>query len=278
MMQVKNMDGEKSRKGSVVVRFEDVFFSYTRDPVLNNVGFHVHENEFVALVGPNGSGKSTILKLLLGLERPSSGSISLFGQSVRSGLSHVGYIPQHADYDPSFPVSVREVVTMGLLQPFSRRPFSKQKRSEETVAVSEALELVEIADLASRPYSALSGGQRRRVLVARALASQPQLLILDEPTANMDAESESRLFRTLGQLKGNTTIIIVTHDSGFVSGLTDVVLCVGNDAGAGGGRTVVRHRTEPAAGVASTLYGGNALQVRHDEALPDTCCCWDKKI
>lgn len=265
------MEGEKYRQGPVVVRFEDVSFSYTRVPVLHDVGFHIHENEFVAFVGPNGSGKSTILKLLLGLERPSSGSISLFGQSVRSGLSHVGYVPQHADYDPSFPVSVREVVTMGLLKPFSR-----QKKAEDNIAVNAAMELVEIEDLASRPYSALSGGQRRRVLVARSLASKPRLLVLDEPTTNMDVESESRLFHTLGQLKGNTTIVIVTHDSGFVSGLTDVVLCVGNDSGDGCGRTVVRHRTEPAPGSASTLYGGNALQVRHDESLPDSWCCGEK--
>ena len=115
------MKADKTRQGPVVVRFEDVYFSYTRVPVLFNVNFHIHENEFVVFVGSNGSGKSTILKPLLGLERPSSGSISLFDESVRSGLSHVGYVPQHADYDPAFPVSVREVVAMGLLKPLSRQ-------------------------------------------------------------------------------------------------------------------------------------------------------------
>jgi zinc transport system ATP-binding protein len=133
----------------------------------------------------------------------------------------------------------------------------------------------DIQDLADRPYSALSGGQRRRVLVARALAARPQLLILDEPTANMDAESEGRLFKTLGELKGNTTVLIVTHDTGFVSALTDRVLCVGDRNGRTEGRQVVQHRATPAEHAPPELFGGEALKVLHDEELPGDGCCID---
>lgn len=261
-------DSSPVRQGPVAVRFSDVDFSYGPVPVLSSVSFHVHESEFVALVGPNGAGKTTVLKLLLGLERPRSGTIELFGRPQRAGLPLIGYVPQHASYDPAFPVQVREVVRMGRI-----RPFGFRRSREDELCVQEALERVEIADLADRSYSALSGGQRRRVLVARALASRPKMLILDEPTANMDSESEERLFATLGALKGNTTVLIVTHDSGFVSSLTDVVLCVGDRSSAEKGRTVVRHRTEPVAGLPPELYGGNAVRVRHDENLPDSWCC-----
>jgi zinc transport system ATP-binding protein len=140
-----------------------------------------------------------------------------------------------------------------------------------------------VEDLRKRPYTALSGGQRRRVLVARALAGKPRFLVLDEPTANMDAESETRLYRVLGELKGETTILVVTHDTGFVSALTDAVLCVGErgtggSAGrASGGRGVVRHASVPADHVPSGLYGGEALRVLHDTQLPDDDCCRERE-
>ena len=134
---------------------------------------------------------------------------------------------------------------------------------------------MELMDLAKRPYHALSGGQRRRVLVARALSAQPNMLILDEPTSNMDAESERRLFRALGSLKGNTTILIVTHDTGFVSSLTDRVLCVGDVGPSKIGRTIVQHKIEPTTDAPAQLFGGEALKVLHDSTLNDSCCYSD---
>lgn len=251
----------------VVLRFDSVSFSYRDVPVIHEASFHLHEGEFAALVGPNGSGKTTILKLLLGLERPSSGSIALFGGPLAEGRSLVGYVPQHAGFDPSFPISVREVVRMGRLAPLARRS------SGEDAAVERALEVADVADLAARPYGALSGGQRRRVMVARALAGEPRLLVLDEPTANMDAESERRLFATLGALKGSTTILIVTHDTGFVSSLTDSVLCVGDRGEGSAARGIVRHRVEPSTDAPADLYGGHALKVLHGENVADAACC-----
>lgn len=256
-------------KRSVAIRFESVSFSYPATPVLEAASFHVHAGEFAALVGPNGAGKTTALRLILGLVEPESGRVTVLGRSPEEARDAIGYVPQHASYDPAFPISVSEVVRMGCLRSSTRRYGPEDER-----AVERALSLADVEALAGRPYSALSGGQRRRVLVARALAAEPELLILDEPTANMDAESEGRLFETLGELKGRATILIVTHDTGFVTSLTDAVFCVGE--GGSGGR-VVKHRAVPAVHAASVQYGGSALQVLHDTALPDTGCCPDDR-
>jgi zinc transport system ATP-binding protein len=245
---------------TIALRFDAVSFSYQGVKVLDRASFHIHQGEFIALVGPNGSGKTTVLKLLLGLERPQEGSIEIFGTNAPGararGIRELGYVPQQAPFDRAFPIRVREVVKMGRLRPYSRR-FN----ADDQAAVEEALAQAEVADLADRPYAKLSGGQRRRVLVARALAAKPEILILDEPAANMDAESEERLFETLGKLKGRATILIVTHDPEFVSSLTDRVLCMGNRAGEYG---IVQHPT--AAGE------GPHARVLHGESLPADRC------
>lgn len=255
----------------IVIQFSRVAFSYGLAPVLENVNFHVHRGEFIALVGPNGAGKSTLLKLLLGLEQPGKGSIQVLGKNPEESRSRIGYVPQHADADRNFPISVYEVIRMGRLHP-SKRAWKR----EDELAVQRAMEQVEIQDLAKRPYGALSGGQRRRVLVGRALAAEPEILVLDEPTANMDVESEERLFRTLGQLKGNTTILIVTHDTEFVSALTDRVLCIGERTSREKqARHLVQHRAAPAEHAPPDIFGGAALQVLHDEVEPENSCCID---
>ncbi len=250
------------------IRFDKVRFSYGSVPVLDDASFHVHPGEFVALIGPNGAGKTTVLRLLIGLSEPDSGRIEVLGKSPKAARDEIGYVPQHASYDPAFPIAVREVVRMGRLRSSSRRYTAADDR-----AVAAAMDAADVADLADRPYSALSGGQRRRVLVARALAAEPRFLVLDEPTANMDADSEARLFRALGAIKGKTTILIVTHDTGFVSALTDVVLCVGEREHAAGGRGIVRHHAAPAENAPALLYGGGALKVHHESAGPGDACC-----
>lgn len=251
----------------IAVRFEGVSFAYGSDPILQDVSFHIHEGEFAALIGPNGSGKTTILRLLLGLAAPASGRIEVLGAPPHTALESLGYVPQNAAYDPAFPISVAEVVRMGRLRGGSGR-YSR----EDLRAADAALEQADVAELRDRPYSALSGGQRRRVLVARALAANPRLLVLDEPTANMDVESETRLFRALGELRGRTTVLVVTHDTLFVSDLTDAVLCVGDRDGRPG--SVVRHASIPVArGLAPGVFGGGARQVLHDTEIPPEACC-----
>jgi zinc transport system ATP-binding protein len=236
----------------IAVRFNQVSFSYTESVhVLENASFHIHRGEFIAMVGPNGSGKTTVLKLLFGLEKASCGNIEIF-------VSNMAYVPQSAPADNMFPITVKDIVRMGLLRPLKGYP-----KEEESVA--EALEKTGITDLASRAYRSLSGGQKRRSLIARALAASPDLLVLDEPTANMDSESETRLYEALSFYKGRTTILIVTHDTEFVTSLTDRVLCLGD------GRKIVQHKTEKDAAI---HHGdGGQARVLHGENISDDACC-----
>jgi zinc transport system ATP-binding protein len=246
----------------VAVKFDSVSFAYGDTRVLDNASFHIHCGEFIAMVGPNGSGKTTALKLLFGLEKPASGKIELFGKngSHANGLrANLAYVPQYLPSDQMFPITVKGIVRMGLL-----KPFKGYSGAEE--AVTEAMRQAGIADIAQRPYRSLSGGQKRRTLVARALAANPDLLVLDEPTANMDSESEKRLYETLAFYKGKTTILIVTHDTEFVTSLTDRVLCLGD-----GSRSVVQHRIEQ---VPAGHHGGmQESRVLHGENISDDACC-----
>jgi len=247
------------------VQFNSVSFAYGEMPILENTSFHIHCGEFAALVGPNGSGKTTVLKLILGLEQPASGKITLFGDThAGAKRDRIGFVSQQLPSDLSFPVTVRDVIRMGLLRP-SRR-YSANARS----LADEAMEQAEITSIAAMQWGSLSGGQKRRVLVARALAAQSELLILDEPAANMDAQSEARLFDTLGKLKGSATILIVTHDMDYVSALTDRVFCIGDSHQ---GRGIVQHRTEAAAGDSAHTGEAKLQRVLHGENIPGDECC-----
>ena len=248
----------------IAVRFNSVSFSYggevaaNRFPVLENASFHIHRGEFAVMVGPNGSGKTTVLKLLFGLETPSAGTIEIFD-------ANLAYVSQHMPADNLFPITVRDIARMGLLRPL--KGYSRNNRQEKA-AVDEALEKTGITDLAARPYRSLSGGQKRRALVARALAARPRILVLDEPTANMDSESVSLLYDALGICKETMTILIVTHDTEFVTSLTDRVLCLGDS------RKVVQHKTESTVYAKRQHHGGvsQELRVIHGESDPHDYC------
>ncbi len=256
----------------VLLRFEEVSFSYGESTVLHDASFHIHRGEFAVLVGANGAGKTTILRLVLGLNRPSSGTVEVMGRRPEEARSSIGYLPQHASYDPAFPISVEQVVEMGLLRGMGRP--SRAERAGRKASVGRALELADLADLGKRPYAALSGGQRRRVLLARALSADPEFLLLDEPAANLDADSEERLYAALARLKGSATILIVTHDTNYVSELTDVVLCVGSP-GSHAGRSVVRHPVSERREAVPGLLGGMGRRVIHGTDLFDPGTCPD---
>jgi zinc transport system ATP-binding protein len=251
----------------IAVRFDSVSFSYGEAQVIENASFHIHKSEFVSMVGPNGSGKTTVLKLLFGLETPDSGSIEIFGNTYtdkkKGVMQNLAYVPQMPPADKKFPITVRDIVRMGLLRPL-------KGYSSVNAAVEEAMERAGIAELAGKQYGSLSGGQKRRALVARALAANPQLLVLDEPTANMDADSEARLYETLAFYKGKTTILIVTHDTEFVSSLTDRVLCLGD-----GSRSIVQHGVDYNDKSVSHEGGEKryGARVLHSENLPEDGCC-----
>lgn len=238
---------------SAVVEFDRVGFSYDDAPILREVSFAIEPREFVYVIGPNGGGKTTLLKLILGLLEPSAGEVRVFGRPPRECRRRIGYMPQHATLDPQFPVCVGDVVLMGRLG--GRTRIGSYSRADRAAARA-ALDEVGLADLLRRPFSALSGGQRQRVLIARALACEPEILLLDEPTANLDPHIEEQFHDLLRRLNERLTILLVSHDVGFVSQSVRRVLCVN--------RTVQVHCTSALSGnVIHDLYGREMRQVEH---------------
>lgn len=241
-----------------VIELEKVWFSYNGASVLEDVDLVVSERDFLTIVGPNAGGKTTILKLILGLVRPTRGEVRVFGSSPEKARPRIGYMPQHASLDSQFPVSVMDVVLMGRLGAGMRLGFYRKADRE---AAEQVLKRLELHDVRHRPFSDLSGGQSQRVLIARALVSNPELLLLDEPTANVDIAVETQLYDLLDQLNQTMTIVLVTHDLGFVSSSVKNVACVN--------RRVVSHPTCDISGeMINEIYGHDVHLVRHDTINP----------
>lgn len=186
-------------------------FAYAQTTVLSHVSLTIERGEFVGLIGPNGGGKTTLLKLIMGFLKPHQGNILLFGKSPLQQTAHprLAYVPQSTRFDRDFPISVIEVVLSGLL---SRLPWYGYFHRQDQQAAYAALERVGLHSFAHHSFGTLSGGQAQRVLIARALVSEPQLLILDEPTASVDSQAEADIYAILKELKGKMTILMVTHD------------------------------------------------------------------
>ncbi|MBN2687406.1 MAG: metal ABC transporter ATP-binding protein [Deltaproteobacteria bacterium] len=245
-----------------VVEFENVTFSYDGLPVLRDVNLSIERHDFLAIVGPNAGGKTTMLKIMMGLLKPRSGKVRIFGASPEKARKHIGYMPQYTTLDLMFPVNVLDVVLMGRLGE-NKIGFFGQK---DKVIARDSLKQVEMNGFDDRPFSDLSGGQRQRVLIARALASNPELLLLDEPTSNIDVAVETELFEILHDLNKTKTIVLVTHDLGFVSCFVKHVACVN--------RTVVVHPTSEITGeLISEIYGTDVHMVRHDHSVPGRGPC-----
>ena len=186
-----------------VLQIKNLSLKYGNHYIFRNLSFAVEKNDFLCIVGPNGSGKSTLLKCLLGEIKPNQGEIKFENHSQRKVI---GYLPQNPHYNPSFPASVYEVVASGSLNQIGL--FSKYPKQK----IEKALGTLRIANIARQQFSTLSGGQRQRVLLARALVASSNLLILDEPSNNLDYNSKQEFYRTLEKLNKSTTILMVTHD------------------------------------------------------------------
>ena len=206
-----------------VVKLENVSFSYQQEPVLKDVSFSVESGEFVGLIGPNGGGKTTLLKLIMGFLKPTAGTIRIFGNSSQSILTQIAYVPQNLRFDRQFPISVMELVLSGRL---SRLPWHGIFRQEDHRAAKEALEKVNMLSFADNSFGTLSGGQAQRALIARALVSEPKLLLLDEPTASVDSQAQVDIYNILKSLQGSMTIMMVTHDLDIAIDLVQRIFCV----------------------------------------------------
>ncbi len=237
-----------------IISIERLSFSYNAAPVLEDVNLTVNDKDFIWIVGPNGGGKTTLLKLMLGLLPPKTGRIQVFDKSPAEVRTRMGYMPQVANLDPKFPVNALDIALMGRLGNGIRfGPF----RGRDREAAEKALKETGLYDLRFRPFSELSGGEQRRLLIARALACEPEILLLDEPTASLDPVVEKELFKTLKSLNDRLTIILVSHEPAFVSEFVKRVICVN--------RKVSEHPTCAIDGeFMGDLYGGERRMVRHD--------------
>lgn len=214
-----------SRVTGPLLAAEHVRFSYGEGAVLDDVSLRIEPGEFVALVGPNGSGKSTLLKVLLGLLTPAAGSVALFGGPPARFKERwrLGYVPQRPEMASQIPVTVDEVVATGRL---AKRGWWRLPSGGDRTQVRHAVDSVALADLGSRPITELSGGQQQRAYIARAFASEPDLLVLDEPIAGVDADSQRRFRDSLTHLiaEHGSAVLLVSHELGSVAEDLDRVI------------------------------------------------------
>jgi zinc transport system ATP-binding protein len=211
-----------------IVDLDGVSFGYTSTPVVEDVSLRIDPGEYVAIVGPNGSGKSTLMKLVLGLLRPDAGTARLFGELAHrfDDGARLGYVAQHASASKEMPITVREVVRMGRFPHVGFRRLSRHDRE----IVDRALDTVGMSAFADRRVTQLSGGQRQRAFIARALASEADLLVLDEPTVGVDVESVEAFYDLLDRLHHEgITILIIEHDLGAVTDHAGRVVCLNRE-------------------------------------------------
>lgn len=208
-----------------VVCLEDIWVYYNGVTALEGVNLSINQNDFLGIIGPNGGGKTTLLKVILGLVKPSRGKVRVLGDTPVRSRKLIGYIPQLSQFDRDFPVSVWDVVLMGRLGHTGR--FKRYSDKDKKVAL-DTLEIVEMLDLKDRQVGRLSGGQRQRVYIARALVTESKLLLLDEPTASVDKPMQTGFYEFLQKLRKEQelAIIVVSHDIGVISTYVNKIACL----------------------------------------------------
>lgn len=206
-----------------VISLENVWASYEAEAVLENVTMALFRGDYVGLIGPNGGGKTTLIKVILGLVKPLQGKILVMGEPPEEGRRYVGYVPQLQLEDRSFPISVWDVVAMGRIIP----GFGGVRLSIlDKQIVEQSLEQTGILDLRHKSMNELSGGQRQRVNIARALAAEPEILLLDEPTASVDPQASTQLYDLLSRLNEKITILLISHDMTAISSYVKTIGCI----------------------------------------------------
>lgn len=235
-----------------VIKVKDVSFAYGRRMVLEEVSLEIASGDFIWIVGPNGGGKTTLVKLLVGLIKPKSGLIEVMGKSPLRARSQVGYMPQQIHFDSKFPMTVTDVVLTGRLG----LNGSTTRKADREAALA-AIEQVDLIEQAQAMIGSLSGGQQRRMFIARALACEPKILILDEPMANLDAVVEKQVRELLFDLNKRLTVLMVSHDPALVSESVKSVVCVNH-------RVAIHQTYEIDREMMGELYEGPMRMIRHD--------------
>lgn len=228
------------------VHIENLSVHYGQTPAIKGVYLDVSDGEYLGIIGPNGGGKSTLLKAILDLVPLSSGTVRIYGNNIHKNRALIGYVPQFAILNRKFPISLFEVVLTGRLKQ-GLSPFFRYS-SEDKESAYALLEKVGIGGLANRQISELSGGEFQKMLIARALATNPRLLLLDEPTASVDAASRDQIYGLLAELNKNMTIILVTHDLLAISSQVNRLACLN-------GQLVYHGESELTEKVVNSLYG-----------------------
>ena len=215
------MNGMDLDRDAITIRH--LYAGYDRQMVLQDVNLTVKPLDFIGIVGPNGGGKTTLFKVMLGLLPAASGEVRIMGRSVAEGRRHIGYVPQLMAFDRDFPISVWEVVQMGRL---GSRGLLRPYTGEDNRIVKDALSRVDMLEHADWPIGDLSGGQQQRTYIARALATEPDILLLDEPLASVDPQVSASIYELLHELNAESTILIASHDIGAISSHVRTVACL----------------------------------------------------
>jgi len=224
-----------------VVSLRHVWAGYDHQAVLEDVNLSVKALDFIGVVGPNGGGKTTLFKVLLGLIPPQRGEVRIMGKRPEEGRRHIGYVPQVMAFDSDFPIQVWDVALMGRL---GRRGLLRRYTAEDAEIVEDALRRVDMLDQRDRPFGDLSGGQQQRVYVARALATEPSILLLDEPLASVDPRVSSSIYELLKRLNRSVTILMASHDIGAISSHVKTVGCLNRRLFYHGGDTLTPEMLE----------------------------------
>lgn len=209
-----------------LIEINNLNFGYNEKSILHNIDFDVFENDFIGIIGPNGGGKSTLLKLILQQLTPKSGTIKYFTDNKETTKLKIGYLPQINHFDSKFPINIKDVVLSGLLT--KKTIFRKLSVSEKAHA-DAIMGKFNLMNIREKAVGELSGGQIQKALLARAIISNPQVLLLDEPSTFVDANFEKELYSILEELNKEMAVIIVSHDVGMISSFVKTIACVNGE-------------------------------------------------
>lgn len=244
------------------LEIKNLSFSYGETPILKDVSLLLPEGEFLAVIGPNGGGKSTLLKIILGILQESSGSVKIFGREPGRAAGLIGYVPQDVSASRGFPINAFQVAMMGRMRLKGR--FAAADKAD-TAKVRSIMEYLEVEHLADSPVDNLSGGQRQRVFIARALAMEPRMLFLDEPTSSVDTKGQKDLFDRLKELNKTMTVVVVSHDLSIIPRYATSVACIN-------GVLHFHNAPEVTPEMLKMAYGGTGCEECDSLAIPQHLC------